>query len=117
MKLCDDHWKALKAAIDARGVSAGVSEHGRHLGAKLKEEFAGAKQTKQNFDPLVSAVMMIYGHSIEHGGLGIMAVKPEPCPICYFPVHCPHGPKCDVDKWIEYAARDASEIYQKLPDA
>jgi hypothetical protein len=117
MKLCDPHWKELKAAIDAYGMGASIAEHSRHLGAKLKEELEGKPRTRANYDPLMGATMMIYGHSIEHGGLGIMAVEPEPCPICYFSKNCPHGPRCDVGKWIEYAARDSHEEWSKLPEA
>lgn len=120
MKLCGDHWKKLKAAIEVRGVQAGISEHGHHLGTKLKEEFGGAKQTKENFDPLMNACMMIYDHSLTHGGLGMLMQEEheaERCPICWFSANCPTCAKGQAERWIEYAARDASEIYLKLPDA
>lgn len=120
MKLCDEHWKKLRAAITARGVDAGVSEHGRHLGSKVKQELEGAKRTKENYDPLMGASMMIYSHSIEHGGLAMLVApeegQPELCPICHFTANCPTCATGEAERWIEYAARDSSEVYLKLPD-
>ena len=120
MKLCDGHWKKLKDAIGARGMSGGVSEHGRHLGAKLKQELEGKPRTKENYDPLMAAALMIYGHAIKHGGLAMLAHQegqPELCPICHFSANCSTCANGEAERWIEYAARDSHDVWTKLPDA
>lgn len=104
--MCDPCWVKLKDAIKARGLGEMVSEHGYHAVARIKDQ-AARGATKDNYDPLASAVGMIYSNAIEAGGIAILMDQPdgkELCPICAL----------KVPDWIEKAADGAKGMADRL---
>jgi hypothetical protein len=104
VQFCQDHWDRLRAAIDARGLSALVPETGEQAAANLTAELAHGR-TVDTFDPLMSAMFAIFSNAMDAiaraGGspLYLMGDGPEDpvegyglihagktwprCPLCY----------------------------------
>ena len=78
MKFCDKHWSALRAAIDARGLSHLVARSGDEAAEAIAAELRG--EERQFVDPLMSAHNMIMCRAIEEAGLAILAG--DLCPVC-----------------------------------
>lgn len=125
MQMCMDHWNALRAAIDARGLSALVSESGEQAAANLASEMQDGPSV-DNFDPLLGAHNAIMVHALEHGGFGVMqpnADGSERCPLCWMnSMHNEHcrEPGCIetavYDRWIDLAADGQVEDWKALRD-
>lgn len=84
MKICSDHWAALRAAIHAKGMSRLGASSGEEAAARLVAELEGTADDS-TFDPLMAANGMIWGRALELGGLYLMASKSdgsEYCPLC-----------------------------------
>lgn len=79
MKHCAEHWKAMKAAVETRGMG--------HLGARNSDELiaqttraleaglAGKEPDHKEFDPLISMNWAFCHRATEQMGLGIMMEK------------------------------------------
>jgi hypothetical protein len=110
MKLCESHWSRLKEGIEARGMVLLISEHGRELAAKLKTMSKEGRDTKETFDPLVGATMLIYQNAIRAFGVEILAIaapgKPDLCPVCHL----------KSDDWIDKACDGVKVYVDTLPD-
>lgn len=84
MRICQKHWDALRAALDARGIG--------HLGAKTDDDARRAivtelegRRDENDFDPLMSANWMIFSKALELGGLAAMGLNEhgeQYCPVC-----------------------------------
>lgn len=93
MRVCKEHWKAMREAIDARGMSGLVAKDGKQA---VDDMVAGLQQEpdpkNERFDPLMSLNWHWSGIAIQAGGLGMMGQGPESndghfCPICELASH------------------------------
>lgn len=140
MKLCDDHWAKLRAAIDERGLSGFISSDGEAATKILAEQLTNpdAPATVDNFDPLMNANMAIWSNTM--GTLGPNAMylmtegEPDPvdekqyplaagrtwpkCPICYLnlahELTCKDaGCKLDVKRGYDFYIERAADDQAK----
>lgn len=85
MKMCERHWSALRAAIDARGMGHLVAANGRDAFARTVAELQGNAEA-DDFDPLMGAHNMIWSRALSELGLYVMRPAEEggeqPCPAC-----------------------------------
>jgi len=98
MKMCSDHWDALKQAIDKRGLTKYIAKDAQAAGKRIQHELEGT-ESPDDFDPLMSATWAIYGHATNLFGLVIISLKndgAERCPLCML-----------AESWIELAADEA----------
>lgn len=118
MKFCTDHWAALRAAIDSRGLAALVAESGDQAARNLLGEVADGR-TIDNFDPLMAAHNAIMSNALSAaGGQAIRMLTADVCPICF----CNSGDPAnaagirvhDYDVWIDKAADDALAAWKAL---
>lgn len=79
MRMCQQHWNALRAAIEERGLSSFVSKDGQTAIDRTVDDLHGAP-TKQTFDPLLGANFAIWSNALDQGGLYLM--QGDCCPIC-----------------------------------
>ena len=100
MKFCQDHWSALKQAIEDKGmfylVAKSDEDAVNNLRKDLKGEFA-------MFDPLMSSHNMIVSNAMAFGGLKILSMDESGnhyCPLCEVKKHI--GAEMDKE-WIENA--------------
>lgn len=120
MTMCTDHWAALRAAIDDRGLGALVPESGEQAASNLlNAQIEGV--TIDNFDPLMMAHRLILGNVISMlGGVAPARVLVSGvCPICFCnngdPANCtPAGRVHDYDPWIGLAADEALARWKAL---
>lgn len=102
MQFCDNHWSALRAAIDKRGLSDLVASSGQEVSLRMRGD---------GFDPLMGAHNLIVTNLIRVAGIGLMSI--EGCPICEGNAAHDEGcsdPNCRpnwYDAWIDNAADDA----------
>lgn len=79
MQFCKPHWDALRAAVDAKGMSQLVARSGEKAMEDIKTQLEGTS-TLENWDPLMASYWAISGKVLERVGLGAM---PEDfCPLC-----------------------------------
>ena len=79
MKLCTEHWDALRAAIDARGLSHLISKNGAEAAKKVVSELEG-RGAENDFDPLLCANNMLFTAGLSCGGLAMLSG--DFCPVC-----------------------------------
>lgn len=116
-RMCMPHWDALRAAIDARGLSSMVAGDGVELGRRIEREITTGEQTSDSFDPLMGANIAILNNAmgvLERAGvnpLELMMGEGEHCPICV--LNEGHKRACtedgctfSYDNWIDHAADD-----------
>lgn len=117
MKICDPHWQQLKQAIDERGLTPFVAKDGEHAAENMIAQLQG-EDTKENFDPLMSATCMIWSNSLE--AFGIEIIQPDaPCPLCLLDKHAKECTEEDCNKqsgtdWIGFAADGQVEAAKEL---
>lgn len=117
MKLCDDHWLQLKQAIDDRGLGPFVAKDEEQGVDNLLSQIQGT-DTKENYDPLMSATYMIWGNALESFGIGI--IQPDaPCPLCLLDNHVAECTEATCNKqtgkdWIKFAADGQYEAAKEL---
>lgn len=107
MKFCADHWTKLRAAIDARGLSAFVA----HDGADAMRRTVEGDDGRSGFDPLMGAHNAIVANALSArlGGLAIMTPNEdgsERCPLCHLVAACGCGADCPFTTWVDRAADD-----------
>lgn len=98
MRICQDHWNKIRAAIKERGID--------HLGAKTGEKAVEDIKTQiegrpTDYDPLMSCNWMIHSKALEMGGLYLMTAKEDGtphCPICEAIAHKPDDAEV---QWVE----------------
>ncbi len=107
MRMCPNHWNDLKTAIDIRGMTHLIKTSTNTI-ERLKDQQMGV-ETKDTYDPLMSACMMIYNKALECGGLYLLSG--EYCPLCELNLH---GGTSIV--WIDGATNSIKKycIEQKL---
>lgn len=118
MKMCQEHWDALKTAINDAGLEQFVTKSGAVVVAKMTSE-AESGLNRTNFEPLMGAHNSIVSNALSLAGLAVMQDNEdgtERCPLCYTIANCMcnKGDGCHVRKWIEYSARDARNAAIRL---
>jgi len=79
MKFCKSHWDALRAAVDARGMTHLVAKSGAQAFENVVLELEG-REREAHFDPLMAAHNMILGHAMDL--LGLVLFTGDYCPAC-----------------------------------
>ncbi len=107
MKMCQAHWKELKAAIEERGLMRFVSGDGGQAYSRLANRLEGSA-SNEDYDPLMSACFNIYAHALDRWGLLLMT-EDAPCPLCLNDEHAKSctNPQCSKPTgadWIRLAA-------------
>lgn len=112
MKICQEHWDKLKAAIDARSMGHLVAANGRDAFARAVSELKGTAEV-DDFDPLMAAHNMIAGYCLDVIGLALMVG--DLCPVCeilkdYPPIPAGHRYKSNEEYFIDGPADSALAI-------
>lgn len=109
MKICKDHWAALRNAIHVRGLGHLGASSGKEAMERAKKEIEGTA-TDATFDPLMAANNNIWSKALELGGLYLMTRKAdgsEYCPLCEVELQYEPG---TAQKWID-GCTDAIRSY------
>lgn len=105
MRFCQSHWDALRAAIDARGLSHLVARSGKEACERLVAESKG-EATDATWDPLMAAHNMIVSRVLELGGPYIFTG--DYCPVCEaIRGHAKHMTREQVEKHYTDGPADA----------
>jgi hypothetical protein len=131
MQFCAAHWTTLRQALAARGIDHLVAKGGEAATAKQLDQLVQREETRENFDPLMSAHWAILGNvmmRLERAGgrdlgLYIMFGGKDICPLCA--INTAHkdsctDPRCGLDKergydWmIDTAADEQLAAARKL---
>lgn len=75
MKLCADHWNALRDAIKARGLWPLVASSGEEANRRMS-----STNERDRFEPLIGATVTITTAVLEVGGPA--AIQAMGCPVC-----------------------------------
>lgn len=120
MRFCQPHWDALRAAIEARGLSALVAESGEKAMSNIARELETGEQTLDTFDPLMNAHWQLVANLGKAGGGGVVSMLAlEGCPLCFaneqHKAHC-DKPACtfSYDAWTGFAADEQVKVWQSL---
>jgi hypothetical protein len=120
LKICEEHWNKLRAAIELRGLSRFVAGGAQ----KAVNLLASSASFGDTFDPLMAANFAIWNNALEAFGLNMM-VEDAPCPLCLMDKHAAECTEPDCKKnsgldWIEFAADGQLEVARQkglLPEA
>lgn len=117
MKICDNHWKGLKDAIDQRGLSKFISKDGQAAVARIVSSLQGA-DGKDEFDPLMQANFAIWGNALQAFGIEITAEE-APCPLCALDHHAKECTDTGCSRetgadWIKFAADEQLENARQM---
>lgn len=107
MKMCQQHWVALRAAIDARGLSHLIAKNGEAAVEKTLGELQGQAES-ETYDPLLSAYFAIMGNALEMGGMYLLTG--DFCPICESEAHGVHP----AEWWFTHAADEQLQRAKEL---
>lgn len=109
MKICTEHWAALRKGVQDRGMWHLVAQSGKEAIDQMVDELQG-EDTKAQHDPLMAAHWAISGKALEQGGLYLMGRKDDGsdyCPLCEVEAHTEAGM---AQKWID-GCLDAQREY------
>lgn len=84
MKICQQHWDALRKALADRGLERFGAKTGQEAVRALVTELEG-RGDENDFDPLMACNNMIFAEGLKRCGLVLMQVKEDGthyCPIC-----------------------------------
>jgi hypothetical protein len=112
MKMCPEHWAALKKAIQDRALWPLVNQSGEAAKEEITRELDGANDDAKGFDPLLRANWMIFNRALESGGLYLMTAKPdgsEHCPLCEAEKALGAG---EAQRWID-GCTDSLRLYAR----
>lgn len=109
MKLCQDHWGQLRAAINERGLTKYVASDSEAAVERLKSQLQPGEPEHAGFEPLINANFAICGNALEMGGAYLVLSSQdngEPyCPICEASKKLdPESPQSKPEWWINNAA-------------
>lgn len=120
MKFCMDHWNALKAAVEARGLGHLIARSGDAVAGRVSTE-ATQGPSKETFEPLLGAHNAILSNALRIAGLAVMMPNEdgsERCPLCFLITNCgcpeKGTPQCAFAKWIDHAADDMVTAAKEL---
>jgi hypothetical protein len=111
MKFCQPHWDRLKAEIQSHGVADFIAHDGEEAIARVVGQINGERQTRENYDPLMSAHWMIVSRAIDCGGLYLLTG--DHCPLCELKTHS-SVPNIDEDL-VKGASKSAVDYIAQLP--
>jgi hypothetical protein len=117
-KICPEHWNQLREAIETRGMSHLIAKDGKVATDNVVASLQGI-DTKENFDPLMSANFAILGNSVQCFGIDILG-ESAPCPLCLLDKHVKEcvDPECQMKQsgtdWIGFAADGSLETAREL---
>ncbi len=80
MKICTEHWEALRAAISKRGLDHLIAPDTKAAQAMVERSVQGT-EGPLDFDPLMSANFQLWQLALDFCGLRMMAGE-EICPAC-----------------------------------
>lgn len=114
MKLCDECWKRLKAAIDARGLSGRIRSAEQHV-EEIRMSLEQGFPADVPLDPLMVAHNMILQQALYYLGLEALFLQPDGthvCPICALTQRCVCGQReeCRMVTWWDPIADNVLEI-------
>lgn len=117
MKICDSHWQQLRQAITDRGLAGFISKDGEHATENMVAQLQGTN-TKENYDPLMSATFAIWGNALEAFGVEIVH-EDAPCPLCVLDKHAAECTDVNCNKqtgtdWIGFAADGQVEVATEM---
>lgn len=110
MRMCNDHWAAMRQAVEDRGMTHLVARSGEDAMASIVDQLQGGTGT---WDPLMAMNNNFFSAALEYGGLGMLTQPPEGhghmdggerawCPLCEAKIR---GDGPDTDKvWIAECA-------------
>lgn len=93
VRICKEHWKDMRDAIEARGMSGLIAKDGEQAVNDAVADLNNEPDPKhERFDPLMSMNWHWGRIALEAGGLAMMARGPESndghfCPICELASH------------------------------
>lgn len=99
MRMCQDHWLSLKAAIEERGMGGLVTSDGIEA-ARRVEALINGSTDPNDFDPLFFASVAIMSYFKANGG----NVSDTICPICHAANNSSEGDL--ASNWINGCADD-----------
>ncbi len=117
LRFCQEHWQALRDAIDERGLGHLVAKDSEEVAKRLRSQ-AEVGRTVDNYEPLVAAHMAIMQNALEVAGAFLFTggEDEERCPLCFLnaqhEAHC-NTPGCthNFDNWVGNAADDELEFW------
>lgn len=116
MQFCKEHWAALRAAIDERGLASLVAKSAQDAHASAVRQLDGSDDPKGDFDPLMNAHWAIFSNGLRCGGLYLMGHDDngdEYCPLCELKKNITERPNPDVE-WIRLAADEQLDNAREL---
>lgn len=118
MKICSDHWNALRTAVEERGLSQFVSKDGETAVKRLTSAFSNTADDADSFDPLMQANFAIWGNAMDAFGSAIVA-EGAPCPLCALDQHIAECKDTDCHResgadWIKFAADEQLQAAQDM---
>jgi len=106
VKLCQEHWNKLIAAVQAEGMGELVPRNRLEFARRFySRKTDGVKLS--NFDPVSLANDLITVWAANGIGVDDLVCLASECPICFF----------DMPQWIEKASHDSGELWQKISAA
>lgn len=117
MKMCQEHWDKLRAAVEQRGDTRFVAADGKTALERTKRELERT-DGPDDFDPLMSSNFAIFNNAMETVGrnagpaAALSFMGADICPLCE--LNSLHKRDCQdsdcvftYDDWIDRAADDA----------
>lgn len=92
MQICAKHWAAIRAALDARGLTPFIAKSGEEAAARMQRMQEDGEETKDTFEPLMGCNQMLMEGAIRMGGLAV--INTNDCPVCMAmkaAANCPCG--------------------------
>ncbi|MCB1463250.1 MAG: hypothetical protein KDJ90_12685 [Nitratireductor sp.] len=107
MQICQDHWTALRQAIDEKGLSHLVAKSGEEAVHALRQQLAG-DQAPAHFDPLMNANWAIFAAFMEDAGPEALGF--DGCPLCVVEQH----QEGLAAEWIDGASGDQLDAARQM---
>lgn len=117
MRFCPNHWDALRAAIEQRGLSGFVADSGEKAMANIERSLEENTVTIDSFDPLMGAHWGLVARLSEAAGYPLLFI--DGCPVCLGNEEHVKGCQdkdCEFtfDTWIELAADEQLSILREI---
>lgn len=109
MKICQEHWEKLRAAVKNKGLEHLVHKTGESAFESVVENLQGSGDEKKNFDPLMGANFAIWGQYVNDVGLAAFS-NPDICPLCEVEKSKPGL----AENWIDGSTEDQLNQARKL---
>lgn len=107
MRICQNHWRQLRKAIEGRGLSSLIAQSGKEAVDSVMRQAEGM-DTPADFDPLMSANFAIWAAYTRD--VGLEAFSDDRCPLC----KVEESREGLAANWIEGAAEDQLQYARGL---